>query len=270
MTKKEIAKAVEQHSEKVATGFSESGIASRIANPRRRGLKHQPFAADFKKRFSFGDRVSGEELDRFIRDHAPHKLRCCENKDSDEHGNRVCSPDDDSWAQHIQNRHSARGHINIGAVADTQAPEDQFQLDCVEDNLYVVVPIIEGFDDAIARLGKRTYSFLQTQYENIERRKPLASNFDLSNPADLLTKNAVEGHLNALQDAGRQIKTTLSNMDSQIAASKRILKLAEEMSTMLPPALGGSTYPISGNLTNASEYLEGQGDAPAEAVESQS
>lgn len=264
MTKKEIVQAVEQHREQVATGFSESGIASRTANPRRRGLKHQPFAADFKKRFSFGDRVSGEELDRFIRDHAPHKLRCCENKMPDEHGNRVCTPDDDSWAQHIQNRHSARGHINIGAVADTQSPEDQFQLDCVEDNLYVVVPIIDGFDDSIARLGKRVYSFLQTQYENIERRRPLASTFDLNNPADLLTKNAVEGHLNALQDAGRQIKTTLSNMESQITASKNLLKLAEEMSTMLPPSLGRSTYPTSGNLTDASQYMEKQGDTPTE------
>lgn len=270
MTKNEIAQVVEQHGEQVATGFSESGIAPRTANPRRRGLKHQPFASDFKKQVEFGDRVSGEELDRFIRDAAPHKLRCCENKMPDEHGNRVCTPNDESWAQHIQNRHSARSHINIGAVADTQSPEDQFQLDCVEDNLYVVVPIIEGFDDSIARLGKRVYSFLQTQYDHIERRRPLSSTFDLSNPADLLTKNAVEGHLNALQDAGRQIKTTISNMESQITASKKLLKLAEEMSDMLPPGLGKPTYPTAGNLTDASQYIEGQGDATAEAVESQS
>jgi hypothetical protein len=257
MTKKEIAQVIEQHREKVASGFSESGIASRYKNPRRKGLKHQPFAADFKNRFSFGDKVSGDELDRFIREFAPQKLRCCENKMPDESGHRTCTPNDDSWTQHIQNRNGARSHINIGAVADTQSPEDQFQLDCDEYNLYVVVPIIDGFDDSIARLGKRVYSFLQTQYENIDRRRPIASTFDLNNPADLLTKNAVEGHLNALQDAGRQIKTTISNMESQILASKKLLKLAEEMATMLPPSMGSPTYPTTGNLTDARRYLEG-------------
>lgn len=281
MTPKQLVADI-RHANEVTSGYANDGVIPRHNKSSRRGAKHVLFAMDFAKRFPVGSELADEELDGWLFEYADRgaanfggqgqrakgHMACCASK------GRPCKPEDDSWAQHIQNRNYARSKINIGAVAEHVPTENRFQVDVAtrpdgvaRHGYYLVQPNIDSFDADVRRLGKRWESLLRTQYDNIHQKAPALGEFDGENPVELLRRQAIVGHLNALRDAGRAMATTLSNLENQVAESKKLMSASDHLASL-------NYNPIpqisAGNVTGVSRLIEGQGDAPAEAVESQS
>ena len=267
MTPKQLVVGVRQASE-VTSGYARDGVQPRHNKSSRRGAKHVQFATSFAKEFPAGSELSDRELDQWLYSQSDNHMNCCASK------GRPCTPEDDSWTAHIRNRNSARSKINIGAVAEHVPTENRFQVDVAthkdgvaRHGVYIVRPNIDSFDISVRRLGKRWESLLRTQYDNIHQKAPALGEFDGENPVELLRRQAIVGHLNALRDAGRAMATTLSNLENQVAESKKLMSASDHLASLNynpTPQLG------AGNTTNVAALIEGQGDTPAEAVQSQS
>jgi hypothetical protein len=152
--------------------------------------------------------------------------------------------------------------------------ENRFQVDVAvtkdgvaRQGVYIVRPNVDSFDLSVRRLGKRWESLLKTQYDNIHQKAPQLGSFDGENPVELLRRQAIVGHLNALRDAGRAMATTLSNLENQVAESKKLMSASDHLASL---NYNPTPQLTTGNVTNVSALIGGQGDTSAEAVESQS
>ena len=267
MTPKQLVADIRQANE-VTSGYARDGVVPRHSKSSRRGAKHVHFALAFAAEFPSGSEISDTELDQFLFNQGAGHMACCEAK------GRPCNSQDDSWAAHTKNRNQARAKINIGAVAENMPTENKFQVDVAitkdgvaKSGVYIVRPNVDSFDLSVRRLGKRWESLLRTQYDNIHQKAPSLGEFDGENPVELLRRQAIVGHLNALRDAGRAMATTLSNLENQVAESKKLMSASDHLASL---NYNPAPQLTAGNFTDASRYLEGQGDAPAEAVVSQS
>lgn len=267
MTPKQLVADIRQANE-VTSGYARDGVVPRHNKSSRRGAKHVHFALAFAAEFPSGSEISDTELDQFLFSQGGGHMSCCEAK------GRPCNSQDDSWAAHTHNRNNARSKINIGAVAENMPAENRFQVDVAvtkdgvaRHGVYTVRPNVDSFDLSVRRLGKRWESLLRTQYDNIHQKAPALGEFDGENPVELLRRQAIVGHLNALRDAGRAMATTLSNLENQVAESKKLMSASDHLASL---NYNPAPQLTAGNFTDASRYLEGQGNAPAEAVESQS
>lgn len=265
MTPKQMVADVRQANE-VTSGYASDGVVPRHSKSSRRGAKHVHFALAFAAEFPSGTEVSDTELDNFL--FTQGSMPCCESK------GRPCNSQDDSWAAHTKNRNTARSKINIGAVAENMPEENRFQVDVAvtkdgvaRQGVYIVRPNVDSFDLSVRRLGKRWESLLKTQYDNIHQKAPQLGSFDGENPVELLRRQAIVGHLNALRDAGRAMATTLSNLENQVAESKKLMSASDHLASL---NYNPTPQLTTGNVTNVSALIGGQGDTSAEAVESQS
>jgi len=267
MTPKQLVADVRQANE-VTSGYANDGVVPRHNKSSRRGAKHVQFALSFANEFPVGTELTDAELDRFLFDQHTGHMSCCESK------GRPCQSDDDSWVAHTQNRNNARAKINVGAVAENVPTENCFQVDVAthkdgvaRHGVYIVRPKLDSFDESVRRLGKRWESLLRTQYDAIHQKAPALGDFDGENPVELLRRQAIVGHLNALRDAGRAMATTLSNLENQVAESKKLMSASDHLASL---NYNPTPQLSAGNLTSVSALIGGQGDAPAEAVDSQS
>lgn len=261
MTPKQLVADVRQANE-VTSGYANDGVVPRHNKSSRRGAKHVQFAMSFAKEFPAGSEVTDRELDQWLYCQSDNHMNCCASK------GRPCKPEDDSWAQHIQNRNNARSKINIGAVAEHVPTENRFQVDVAthkdgvaRHGVYIVRPNIDSFDISVRRLGKRWESLLRTQYDNIHQKAPALGEFDGENPVELLRRQAIVGHLNALRDAGRAMATTLSNLENQVAESKKLMSASDHLAS-----LNYSPTPRleSGNHTSVSQMIDDPFASPTE------